>query len=196
MYQFLVAFKILKDVESPSPVWKKSTGHLTFDVNMEFIRNARWVKDGHWNPDTETSSYALVVSCESIWIALTTSALKGVYVLANDIRNTYLQSPSSKKDFIICGLEFGLEHQVKLAMIVQTLYRGKFVGRNFWHHLKICMNHLGFESCLDYSNVWMRDYTHADGTKYYEYVLLNVNDCLVISNKAEYIFAKRDWTII
>ena len=61
----------------------------------------------------------LVLSLESIRIALTTAALQGVSILAADMSNTYIQDPSSKKHFIICGLEFGLKHQGKQSMIVQ-----------------------------------------------------------------------------
>ena len=85
MYQVLVAFKIFEEGESPPPGWTKSTGHIIFDVKMYFARNARWVNNGHLNPDPETSSYAGVVSCESIWILLTTAALQGVNLLAADI---------------------------------------------------------------------------------------------------------------
>ena len=71
---------------------------------MFFTRKAKWVKDGHCIPDPDTSSYAGVVSRESIIIALTTTALQGENVLAADVRNEYLSDPSSEKHFIIFGL--------------------------------------------------------------------------------------------
>ena len=36
----------------------------------------------------------------------------------------------------------------------------------------------------------MSSSTRADGMKYYKYVLLYVDDCLIISDKAEYILRK------
>ena len=90
MYHVLVAFNILEDGESPPPVWTKSTGHLIFDVKMEFTRKSIWVKDGHRTQDPETSSYAGVVSRESIHIKITTEALQVVDVLADGIRYLYL----------------------------------------------------------------------------------------------------------
>ena len=46
-----VAFKIL-DEGKPTPVdWIKSSGNLVFEVNIDFTRNAGWVKDGHKNTD-------------------------------------------------------------------------------------------------------------------------------------------------
>ena len=128
MYNVAVAFKILEDHE-PLPVgWTPSSGHLVFDVKMDFTLKARWVKDGHKSPDPETSAYAGVVSRESIRIALTYAALLGVNVLAADIRNAYLQAPTSEKHYIVCGEEFGLEHKGKRALIVRALYGGKLRG--------------------------------------------------------------------
>jgi hypothetical protein len=56
------------------------------------------------------------VSRESVQIAFTYAALNGVDVFA-DIRNAYLQAPSSQKDYIICGPEFGIENVGKVALI-------------------------------------------------------------------------------
>ena len=45
MPNVLVAFEILED-DQPIPVgWKRSSGHLVFDIKMDFTRKARWVKD-------------------------------------------------------------------------------------------------------------------------------------------------------
>ena len=52
------------------------------------------------------------------------------------------------------------------------------------------MKHLVFESCLSDTDVWMHDSTREYGTKYNEYVLLYVDDWLVISDKFEDIFKK------
>eukprot|EP00970_Alexandrium_tamarense_P013767 scaffold3678_cov106-Alexandrium_tamarense.AAC.1 len=146
MYNVSIAFQILEPGESVPPGWTKSSGHIIFDVKMDFTRKARWVKDGHRTPDPESSSYAGVVSRESVRIALTYAALNDVDIIAADIRNAYLQAPSSEKHFIICGTEFGLEHVGKKALIRRALYGGKVAGRDFWHHLRDCMGHLGFRS--------------------------------------------------
>ena len=49
-----IVFNILQEDESLPPGYKKSSGHLIFDVNMNFTRKARWVKDGHRTPDPES----------------------------------------------------------------------------------------------------------------------------------------------
>ena len=146
------------------------------------------MKDGHKTPDSATSSYAGIVSRESVRIALTYAALHDVEVLAADIHNAYLQAPSSEKHFIICGPEFGLENAGKVALIRRALYGGKVAGRDFWHHLRSCMEHeLKFKSSRADPDVWFREATRANGEKYYEYVLLYVDDVLVISDNADSI---------
>eukprot|EP00957_Ditylum_brightwellii_P062809 4765834-Ditylum_brightwellii.AAC.1 len=77
---------------------------------MDFTCKARWVLDGHKTLNANISTYAGVVSCESVRIAFTYAALIKLDVCAADIRNAYLQSPSLRKDYIICGPEFGLEN--------------------------------------------------------------------------------------
>ena len=73
-----VAFEILDD-DSPTPIgWSKVTGHMIFDINMDFTFKARWVLDGHRTPDVLGSTYAGVVSRESVRIALTYAALNGL----------------------------------------------------------------------------------------------------------------------
>jgi hypothetical protein len=99
-------------------------------------------------------------------IALTYAALNDLDVCAADIRNAYLQAPSSQKDYIICGPEFGLENVGKRALIRRALYGGKAAGRDFRNHLRSCMSHLGFTSCLADPDVWMREATKSDGTEY------------------------------
>lgn len=185
-----VAFEILPNGQKAPVGWSKASGHLIFDVKMDFTRKARWVKDGHRTPNPTTSTYAGVVSRESIRIALTYAALHDIDVKVADIKNAYLQAPSSEKHFIICGTEFGLENVGKVALIRRALYGGKAPGRDFWHHLRSCMEHLQFQSSKADPDVWFRASKRKDGTPYYEYVLLYTDDCLVISDNAEAILRK------
>ena len=81
---------------------------------------------------------------------------------ADDIRNYYLQAPSSQKDFIICGEEFGLENIGKVTLIHRALYDGQKSGSDFSNHLRSCMRHLDFNSCLVDLNVWRRPAHKSD----------------------------------
>ncbi len=94
------------------------SGHIIFDMKMNFTRKAEWVKDGHLTHDLDNSKYVGVVSRESIQIALVYAVFHGIEVLAADIRNVYLQAPTSEKHYIMCGEEFGLENVGKIALIV------------------------------------------------------------------------------
>ena len=179
-----VAFEILKGETAP-PGWRKVTGHLVWDCKMDFTRKARWVLDGHKTPDPLISTYAGVVSRESVRIAFTYAALNGLDVCAADIQNAYLQAPSSAKDYIICGPEFGLENVGKVALIRRALYGGKSAGRDFRNHLRSCMRHLGFESCPADPDVWMRPAVKATGQEYYEFILLYTDDTLCVSESPE-----------
>ena len=105
-----------------------------------------------------------MVSRESVRIAFTYGTLNGLDVFAANIRNAYLQDPSSQKDFIICGEEFGLENVGKVALINRALYSGKKAGSDFRNHLRSCMRHLDFTSCLADPDVWMRPAKKTDST--------------------------------
>ena len=157
---------------------------------MDFSRKARWVLDGHLTPNPVGSTYAGVVSRESVRIAFTYAALNNVDVCAADIRNAYLQAPSSQKDYIVCGAEFGIENMGKIALIHRALYGGKSAGKDFRNHLLSCMRHLDFVSCPADPDVWMRPAKHSDGSEYYEYILLYTDDALVISERAETVLRK------
>lgn len=100
-----IAFEVLEASRATPVGWSKVTGHMVFDMN------------GHRMPDVTGSTYAGVVSRESVRIALTYASLNGLQVCAADIRNAYLQAPSSQKDYVICGPEFGLENVGKRALI-------------------------------------------------------------------------------
>ena len=136
MYNVGVAFEILEESQNIPVGWNKATGHLIWDVKIDGTRKARWVLDGHRTQYPEHSTYAGVVSRESVRIALTYAALNDIDVNAADIRNAYLQAPTSEKHYIICGLEFGLENVGKRALIRRALYGGKSAGRDFGNHLR------------------------------------------------------------
>ncbi len=54
----------------------------------------------------------------------------GLPVIGADIRNAYLQAPSSEKHYIICGPEFGIENEGCVGIIRRALYGGKVAGQD------------------------------------------------------------------
>ena len=185
MNNLKVAFDILPQGKRAPVGYTKSSGHIIFDVRMTLERKARWVKDGHRTPEPQNSTFAGVVSRESVRIALTYAALNGLSVCACDIQNAYLQAPSSEKHFIICGPEFGLENEGKKAIIVRALYGGKSAGADYWRHVRKAMSEMNFESCKADPDVWLRPGTKPDGTEYWQYVLLYVDDIIAIMETPE-----------
>ena len=135
MFNVSVAFEILELGQKAPHGWHLVTDHLVWDVKMDFTRKARWVLDGHKTPDPDGSTFAGVVSRESVRIAFIYAALNGLDVFAADIRNAYLKVPSSWKYYIICGPEFGIENIGKVALIHRALYGGKTAGKDFHNHL-------------------------------------------------------------
>ena len=53
-----VEFEVLPEVYNPLVGWSNVTGNLIWDVKMDFTRKARWILDGHKNPDPIGSTYA------------------------------------------------------------------------------------------------------------------------------------------
>ena len=187
MFNVGVAFEILEEGQAAPQGWNKAPGHLIWDVKMDDTRKARWVLDGHKTPDPIRSTFTGVVSWESVQIAFTYAALNDLQVFAANIRNPYLQVPSSQKDYVVCGPEFGIENIGKVALIHRALYGGKSAGRDFRNHLRSCMHHLNFQCCPADPHVWMRLAKKRDGSPCYDYVLLYMDDALVFSDNAESI---------
>ena len=151
MYNVGVAFEVLDEREQAPNGWKKATGHLVWDVKMNFMRKARWVLNGHKTTDPVGTTFSRVVSRESIWIAFTYVALNH----AADIRNADLQSTSSQKDYIVCGPKFVIENVGCVVLIHRALYDSKAAGKDFQNHLRLCMHHLNLKSCPAHPDVWM-----------------------------------------
>ena len=110
------------------PGYVQSSGHIIFDVKMDFTRKSRWIKDGHLPRDPIESNFAGVVSRESVCIAFTYATLNSLDIYAADIKSAYLQAPTSEKQFIVCGDEFPLKYCGCNAIINRVFYGGKYAG--------------------------------------------------------------------
>ena len=88
-----VVFEIIEDGKRPSAAHKKLHFHMIYDIKMDFTRKARLVAEGCRTLNPVTSTYAGVVSRESVRIAFTYAALNGLYICVADVQNTFLQAP-------------------------------------------------------------------------------------------------------
>ena len=97
-----VAFDMLETGNFTPVGFNRTSGHITFDAKMDFTGKAKWVLDGHGHPSPEGSTYAGVVSQESVRIAFTYASLNDVDVWTCDIQNAYLQASTTEKCYFIC----------------------------------------------------------------------------------------------
>ena len=123
------------------------------------------------------------VSRESVCIAFTLSALNDLDIFEAGIQNVYLTTTCGENIIFTCGPEFISEHKGKTAVVVQSLYGLPSSGSAFHNHLASCMEALNYLPCRVDNDVWMRKSRKSNGTEYYEYMLLYVDDCLAISEK-------------
>ena len=65
MNTILPAFDLLLYGEKVPPGYVQLSGHIIFDVKIDFICKSRWVKDGYLIRDPIESNFAGVVSLES-----------------------------------------------------------------------------------------------------------------------------------
>ena len=186
-----VAFKV--QTGKDPPVGYSYVGcHLVFDVKMEsFQCKARMCCNGNETGPPASLTYASVVSRESVRIALTYAALNDLEVKTSDVENAFLTAPTEERLYTTLGPEFG-EDQGKHATIVRALYGMKSSGAAFRNHLADCMRHLKYVPCPADPDVWMQEFTKPDGTRYYGYMLLYVDDALCINHKAEEQLRKLD----
>ena len=88
------------------------------------------------------STYAGVVSRESVQIAFTLEALNNLDLFEADIQNAYLTDPCSETIIFTCGPEFGSEHKGKTVVVVQALYGLRSSGPAFRNNLASCIEAL------------------------------------------------------
>ena len=103
MTNVAVTFHILDHGENEPVGYEHITCHLIFDVKINIRRKSRFIAGGHkTNPPAE-STYAGLVSRESVRIAFTIVALNDLDIFAADIQNVYLTAPCGEHMIFICG---------------------------------------------------------------------------------------------
>ena len=177
-----IAFQILED-DTPTPVGHQEIKcHMIFDIKFDFTRKARFVAGGHLTRPPTSLTYSSVVSRDSVRIAFLLAALNDLDVLAADIGNAYLNAPCREKVYFRAGLEFGPSNKGKRVVIVRALYGLRTSGAAFHAHLAESLGSLGFTPCTKADpDVWRKADIKPDGTEYYSYLLVYVDDILVIS---------------
>lgn len=174
------AFKFLEDEEEVPIGYQSIKCHMIFDVKMDLTRKARFVAGGHTTETPASMTYSSVVSRESVRIAFTIAALNDLDILMADIGNAYLNADCREKIWMFAGPEFGSRQGCKV-IIVRALYGLKSASAAWRAHLAQSMQDLEFKPCEADPDVWMRSGTKKNGEKYWEYVLIYVDDILAVS---------------
>jgi hypothetical protein len=174
-----VAFKILPDGKSAPIGYQKIPCHMIFDVKMEnFRQKAGLVAGGHRTEAPAAITYASVVSCETVRIALLMAALNDLDVKVGDVLNAYITAPITEKVWTVLGPEFGIDAG-KTAIIVRALYGLKSAGAEFCVHLASFMRQMGYTSCKANPNLWYKAETRpTDNFRYYAYILCYIDNIL------------------
>ena len=179
-----IAFDIKQHGESAPAGFKRIPLTMIFDIKLDFTKKARLVAGGHRTDPPTSMTYSSVVSRKSVRIAFTIAALNGLDVIMSDVGNAYLNTRTSGKVYGIAGMEFGEQDVGKVCVIVRTLYGLKSSGAAWRSHFANDLRDMGFTSTLADPDVWLRPATKRNGYKYYEYILVCVDDLLTISENA------------
>ncbi len=165
------------------PGYQKIQCHFIFDVKMgeNFRRKARLVANGNQTEAPPTLTYSSVVSRDSVRIALLIASLNELQLLACDIQNAYLTADCRERIYVIAGPEFGSEAG-SIMIIRKALYGLKSSGAAFRAHLAETLYDLNYLPTKGDPDVWIRAATKPDGFKYYEMVLVYVDDILCVSH--------------
>ena len=181
-----VAFQFLGLGTKAPPGFQKITCHMVFDVKFDLTRKARYVAGGHLTEVPESMTYASVVSRDSVRILFTIAALNDLDIRMCDIGNAYLNAKTREKVYIIAGPEWG-DKEGETVLIVRALYGLKSSGAEWKRHFADTLRHvLKFTPSLADDNVWMKKCKRPDGSTYYSYILVYVDDVLCISHDPNY----------
>ena len=115
-------------------------------------------------------TYASVVFRKTVRIDLKMAALNGMIVKTADIMNAYIEAPIREKVYAILRPDFGKSSFNRSGAYLQN-------------HLAKCMKFMEYKPCLTDTDLWMRRMKISSyGFKQYEYIIINVDDVLAISD--------------
>jgi hypothetical protein len=178
-----IAFHFLGDQEVVPIGYKQIPCHIIFDVKMDFTRKARFVAGGHKTNPPASLTYSSVVARDSIRIAFLIAALNDLDIHMADIGNAYINVDVREKVYFVAGDEFGSALKGKNVIIVKALYGLKSSGAAWRAHFAQSLHDLGYTPSLADPDVWFRAETKPDGFAYYAYILVYVDDILVVSHE-------------
>ena len=155
---------------------------MIFDIKMSgLIQKAQLVAGGHTTDTPSSITYSSVVSCDRVHIAFLVAALNDLDVMSADIGNAYLNPPNKEKIWTVAEHEFAMD---KGAMFIITwaLYGLKSVRAAWRTSFAQALAQLEFWSTRGDPDIYIKPQTKLDGIRYYEMLLVYVDDILVLSH--------------
>ena len=107
------------------------------------------------------------------------AALNYLDLQSVDIENAYLKDPCQKKIWTRSGPKFG-QDEVKVFIILMEFYGLKSNGALSRAFLAERLDEMGFKSSIADPYVWIGPATKADGEQNYDFILVYIDDLLVI----------------
>jgi hypothetical protein len=188
-----IAFKILANGDKVPIGFQHMRCHMIFNIKMEGLCWKLLLVVGvHMTDAPATTTFASVVSRETVRITLTLAGLNDLQVKVSNIENAYITAPCTEKIWTVLGPKFGSDAG-NSAIVVRALYGLKSASASFCSHLANWMTHLGFTPCLADPDLWMRaEVRPSDGVSYYAYVLLYVDNVWIIHHNATDVLLRLD----
>ena len=184
-----VAFEVLPD-GSPKPTGRSFIKcHIVKAGSLK--RKARLCADGSRLPEPAFNTYASVVSRESVRLAFLIAALNNLNILTADLEGAYLNAKPKERLYTKLGPEWG-EREGLYAIIVRATYGISGSACAWRSTLSAVIEKHGFKMCRADNDVWMRPAVKATGDKFWECVLDNTDDLLVLSMKPQEILDRID----
>ena len=176
----IIAFKLIEKDEKLPVGPKLIPYHFIFEVKADLTRKARLVAGGHKHNVPTPTTFSSVAARDGVRLGFLLAALNTFNILICDIGNAYLNAPSREKVHVIVGSElFGLENTGKYAIIQRALYGLKTVAAAWRSHFQdTIINVLGYKPTYADSDVYFKERSRKDDTKYYSYLVIYVDDVL------------------
>ena len=193
MANVCVSLEVLKGVTPENmkegkikPRFKYVRTHIIFDIKMygEFTHKSGLVAGGNNTAPPSFITYSSVVTRESVRLTFIIYGLNDLYICACGIGNAYLNYTCRGKLWTKAGSEFGSEKGYA-SLLVRSLYGPKSSGSACISKLAVTLNSMGYKSNESDPDVWIKRATSQNGTSYYKYMLVYVDDVIHLAKDAQ-----------
>ena len=131
-------------------------GHLVFDLKLDMTRKAWYVAGGHLTDLPTHMNYSSIMYCDTLHIGFLMDTLNGLYILAGDIKNTFLEEPTEEKILFYAGNEWKYDNN-GVVVVICALYGLKSITLKFRNHLAQTLgNKIGFRYYLADPDLWYK----------------------------------------